>query len=226
MTAAYSVFNERFHEAIAILQLYKLGVHERLVPAVFDITDDLHLNYIVAHADLLAVAFCYISPGESLFKDLESARSIISAIISTKPEGFIESSDHKLNRCYSGRMDTEPLSMDEEIERFELLLDQLRDLGVKNENFYQSQFQPLDWKALLQGSYPTDVSECCLDFLVAASNLRARNFGLDEMPRYVYRLALDGVEPTLAPIAAVSAGLGVAEVLKSLQYGRFFCSRL
>ncbi|KAG5326324.1 UBA1 enzyme, partial [Pseudoatta argentina] len=163
-------------------------------PLIFDINDILHMDYIVAAANLKAKVY-----GLSTTRDREIIARYLNSV---KVPDFTPKSGVKIAETDSqvqvsngsGNIDHERLSqLQEELPKVE----NLNGLAIYPQEFEKD-----------------DDANFHIDFIVAASNLRATNYKISPADRHKSKLIAGKIIPAIATTTSVVAGLVCLELYK------------
>ncbi|XP_066961014.1 ubiquitin-like modifier-activating enzyme 1 isoform X2 [Macrobrachium rosenbergii] len=164
-------------------------------PIRFDVNNDLHLDYIVAAANLKAEVY-----GIPQVRDRQKIADIVSGI--EIPE-FVPKSGVKIAitdaeaEAQSNQVDTERLS-------------NLQQSIPTASSFNNLRLSPLDFEK-------DDDANFHMDFIVATSNLRAENYDIPPADRHKSKLIAGKIIPAIATTTALVAGLVSLELIKLAQ---------
>lgn len=163
------------------------------VALVFDVNNDLHLDYILAAANLKAEVY-----GIPQVRD----RSFIAKVVQNVevPE-FIPKSgvkiavtDSQMANGAGGQVDQDKIG-------------QLQNELPSKEMFNGLNITPLEFEK-------DDDNNLHMDFIVAASNLRAANYNIPPADRHKSKLIAGKIIPAIATTTSVVAGLVCIELMK------------
>ncbi|KAL3275982.1 hypothetical protein HHI36_020713 [Cryptolaemus montrouzieri] len=173
-------------------QLFWSGPKRCPEPLTFDVENPLHLDYIWAAANLKAEVY-----GIPQVRNRECIASMVSKI--EVPE-FVPKSGVKIAvtdsqmQVSNGNVDLDRIS-------------QLREELPSSEELGSLRLTPLEFEK-------DDDTNLHIDFIVAASNLRAANYKIPQADRHKSKLIAGKIIPAIATTTSVVAGLVCLELYK------------
>ncbi|CAB3372660.1 Hypothetical predicted protein [Cloeon dipterum] len=165
----------------------------------FDVANDLHLDYVLAAANLYAEVYG-IEKVLDRSKVAEMASAVAVARFEPKEGVKIAENDSQLANGNSSNLDSDQL---ENI---------VQELQTAREKIAGLKIKPLDFEK-------DDDSNQHMDFIVAASNLRAANYSIEPADRHKSKLIAGKIIPAIATTTSVVAGLVTLELFKLVLLG-------
>lgn len=165
-------------------------------PLIFDVNNSLHLDYIVAAANLRA--FMY---GLNQSRDRQAVREMLKEVV--VPE-FVPKSGVRI-----AETDAEAMSSNSGIVDSRRL-DALQKELPSRESFSGVKITPIEFEK-------DDEKNFHMDFIVASSNLRAENYGIAPADRHKSKLIAGKIIPAIATTTSLITGLVCLEFLKLAQ---------
>ncbi|XP_014240445.1 ubiquitin-like modifier-activating enzyme 1 [Cimex lectularius] len=165
-------------------------------PLVFDVNDPLHLDYVFAAANLKAEVY-----GLRQVRDRDAVAEMVKEVVvpefTPKSGVRIAINDAQLTNGAGGPIDQDKIG-------------QLQAELPSRESFNGMQIRPLEFEK-------DDDNNLHMDFIVAASNLRAANYGIPPADRHKSKLIAGKIIPAIATTTSVVAGLVCFELIKLAQ---------
>lgn len=166
-------------------------------PLFYDPDDDLHLDFVYAGANLRAELY-----GLPQIRSREEIREMVRPIVVPQ------------FKAKSVRIATTDAEMQQEInsdnmdqDRVSIIINDLMGLG---QELQKIRVAPIDFEK-------DDDSNLHMDFIVAASNLRATNYKIELANRHESKLIAGKIIPAIATTTSVVAGLATLEIYKLTQ---------
>ncbi|GBN90139.1 Ubiquitin-like modifier-activating enzyme 1, partial [Araneus ventricosus] len=164
-------------------------------PLKFDVNNPLHLDYIVAAANLRA--FMYDLP---VNKDRKYIASVVDSV---KVPEFVPKSGVRIAVTDSESHENDATADTDHLSQLQKDLPSPEELKALN-------IQPIEFEK-------DDDSNFHMDFIVAASNLRAENYGIAPADRHKSKLIAGKIIPAIATTTAIVSGLVCLELIKLVQ---------
>uniref|UniRef100_W8CC53 Ubiquitin-like modifier-activating enzyme 1 n=2 Tax=Monodelphis domestica TaxID=13616 RepID=W8CC53_MONDO len=164
-------------------------------PLIFDVTNPLHLDYIMAAANLFAQTY-----GLTGSKDRAAVATLLQTVhipkFTPKSGVKIHVSDQELQSAGASVDDNR--------------LEELRTMLPSPEKLPGFKMSPIDFEK-------DNDSNFHMDFIVAASNLRAENYDIPPADRHKSKLIAGKIIPAIATTTAAVVGLVCLELYKVVQ---------
>uniref|UniRef100_A0A8C2B2E8 E1 ubiquitin-activating enzyme n=1 Tax=Cyprinus carpio TaxID=7962 RepID=A0A8C2B2E8_CYPCA len=167
-------------------------------PLEFSTNNDLHMDYIMAAANLLAQS--YGLPGSTERSALTKLLVYKVILLQIKPDAKANDSFHCPNIAHF------IIGLFSDDSR----LEELKTLLPSTEAASQFKLCPIDFEK-------DDETNFHMDFIVAASNLRAENYDIPPADRHKSKLIAGKIIPAIATTTAAVVGLVCLELLKIVQ---------
>ncbi|XP_066519656.1 ubiquitin-like modifier-activating enzyme 1 [Hoplias malabaricus] len=168
-------------------------------PLTFDLDNTTHMDFVVAAANLHGQIY-----GIEGSRDLQDIQTILGGVhvpaFSPKSSVKIAVTDEELAESKEERTE-------EDTAKLEELKEKLSKLQLPSKNF---QMFPLEFEK-------DDDSNFHMDYIVAASNLRAENYDIPAADRHKSKLIAGRIIPAIATTTAAVAGLMCLELYKLVQ---------
>jgi len=172
--------------------------------AVFDAQDPLHMGFIVAAANLRAHNY-----GLKGSADIETMKRVADSVMVPEfvpKQGVKIQSDPKAEEKEKQQAAAEP--QDEESVCDEIIKSLPSPSSLAGYRMVPAEFEK------------DDDTNHHIDFIVAASNLRARNYKITESDRHKTKQIAGKIIPAIATTTAMVTGLVCLELLKTLEPGK------
>lgn len=161
-------------------------------PLEFDVTNPLHLQYIYTGANLKAELY-----GIPQVRNLETVAQLVKQVV--VPE-FTPKSGVSI-AVTDAQVQNANVDLDQDS------LGQIKSDLVSAKNLQGLRVTPLEFEK-------DDDTNLHMDFIVAASNLRAANYGINPADRHTSKLIAGKIIPAIATTTSVVAGLVCLELIK------------
>ncbi|KAG9509023.1 Ubiquitin-like modifier-activating enzyme 1 [Fragariocoptes setiger] len=169
-------------------------------PLTFSVDNPVHIDYVMAASNIKAYVY-----GIPQCKDREKIISIVSAI---KVPDFEPKSGVKIAVSDAEAQASSSDSGMPDMDRLSLIKDELPPPEVLKKSGFT--INPVDFEK-------DDDTNFHMDFVVAASNLRAENYGITPADRHKSKLIAGKIIPAIATTTSLVAGLVCLELFKLLQ---------
>ena len=177
-------------------QLFWSGPKKCPKPLVFDTSNDLHMDFIVAAANLRATVF-----GIEVNRDRKMIQSVVEGI---EIPPFVPRSNVRI-AANEAEAEAQAQSAHGDQDRIDELIEQLKALKSS-----QVIIRPADFEK-------DDDSNFHMDFIVAASNSRADNYSIALADRLKSKLIAGRIIPAIATTTSLVGGLVCLELYKLVQ---------
>ncbi|TMW48314.1 hypothetical protein DOY81_006603 [Sarcophaga bullata] len=166
-------------------------------PLVFDVNDPLHLDYIFAAANLRAEVY-----GVPQVRDRETIACLVQkvAVPEFKPRSGVTIETNEAAAAAEAANNYDSAEVDQ--DRVNKILNELQALSKPNIRITPLQFEK------------DDDNNLHMDFIVAASNLRAANYKIPPADRHKSKLIAGKIMPAIATTTSLVSGWAVLEVIK------------
>ncbi|XP_059608519.1 ubiquitin-like modifier-activating enzyme 1 [Phlebotomus argentipes] len=191
------LFNFPADQTTSSGDLFWSGPKRCPAPLEFDPNDSLHLSYIYAAANLKAEVY-----GIPQQRDKSVVKEIVSAIVVPQ---FRPRSGVKIAVTDAAMQQEQNGSDNIDQDRVKEILTELNKIGQPN-----FRVTPLEFEK-------DDDTNLHMDFIVAASNLRATNYKIEPADRHKSKLIAGKIIPAIATTTSVVAGFVVLELFKLAQ---------
>lgn len=166
-------------------------------PLDFDVKNALHLDYVAAAANLRA--FMYGIPNN---RDRDYIARVATSVNVPK---FIPRSGVRIAITDAEAQDHNSAGLCSDVDRISQIQNELPTQDLKSINI-----QPIEFEK-------DDDSNFHMDFIVAASNLRAENYRIAAADRHKSKLIAGKIIPAIATTTAIVSGLVCLELYKLVQ---------
>lgn len=181
-------------------------------PLPFDPSDKMHMQFVVAGANLRAFTFGITPPADS--RDLAAVAEILRSAPECRATPFVPFTDGSIEtenkeedaarRAAAGQSD-DALSDEELIKNEVVAL-----LAAHGE-------LPTNWGPIRSNEFEKDDdTNHHMDFISAFGNLRARNYGIEEIEKFAAKLKAGRIIPAIATTTAMATGFVCLELYKHL----------
>lgn len=166
-------------------------------PILFDVNNDMHLDYVFAAANLKAEVY-----GIPQVRD-RAVVAQLAAAVEVKP--FTPKSGVKIAVTDAAMQAANDNGDGIDQDRVQTIIDELNAL-----NKAEFKITPLDFEK-------DDDSNLHMDFIVACSNLRATNYKIPTADRHTSKLIAGKIIPAIATATTFVAGVATLELYKLVQ---------
>lgn len=166
-------------------------------PITFDVTNEMHLDYVFAAANLKAEVY-----GIAQLRDRDAVAKLVSAV-DVKP--FTPKSGVKIAVTDAAMQAANDNGDGIDQDRVQTIIDELNALNKSD-----FKITPLEFEK-------DDDSNLHMDFIVACSNLRATNYKIPTADRHTSKLIAGKIIPAIATATSFVSGLATLELYKVAQ---------
>lgn len=194
---------------------------------IFDTNDENQLSFIISTANLLAVnrglsASDKPVPSDSQWRSkswfIEKIKTMHTPPMEEQEVDLSGGGEEEEEKRKSRMLSAEQQAQDEEmkdkaqIEEFKRMIDNLEKVAIKFSNGISKSIESCEFEKDQDWNFH-------IDFVTAASNLRAWNYRLKQAPRHQVKMIAGKIIPALATTTAAVCGLVMVEMIKVLDGG-------
>jgi len=178
-------------------------------PVVFDPSDELHMHFIIAAANLRAFMFSIPPPADA--RDPKAIASLLASSPKCKVPPFEPAIDATI----------ETDNKEEDARRKAAAAAEQEDDATKIEKIVQQLLAaakelPAGFAVRPNEFEKDDDSNFHIDFIAAFGNLRARNYGIETIDKFQAKLKAGRIIPAIATTTAMATGFVCLELYKQL----------